>query len=339
MNELAARASDGVTETLMNPHTERSFRRLLAGDADESEQIALAEALGVDVAALAAGTDTGFAGIRDQLRAAVDEEVDVADDVLALLAAEEAFGALGDDLRAAFGGFELDLGDSVMEALGAEEEDTAGIEISAFADGEVDDQRRAEVARRLMRDVSARETIREHAELGASIRAAVSGDVDVWADVARAIGAETAESAPAAEDPAADDASWAPIGHQLRAAVDGPRIDVSEAVMAAVNPPARSLPRWVSLWAPIVSLAAAAAVLFSLVPPSLPPEPVVDGPVASVQEDFILGAVNDAQVEEVEYGQGVSGGIIEPQGEGDVMVIVVDDSALAVVEHGTESHL
>jgi hypothetical protein len=70
-------------------------------------------------------------------------------------------------------------------------------------------------------------------------------------------------------------------------------------------------------------LALAAAAMFAVFPPveTLPTE------VVSAWT-FELGLVNDAQVEDIAYAEGVVGTVIAPQDAGDVMVIVVDDSAL-----------
>jgi hypothetical protein len=211
--------------------------------------------------------------------------------------------------------------------------DREAMEIAAFADGEVPDAVRAEVARRLLRDASARAAITAQAELGAALRAAV-GDIqlpDVWFNVAGAIGVEsdpaTAPLVPANTE-AEVDAGWLPIAAALREAVRAPAVDVAPVVLASVTPYTREMPRWASLWAPLAAFAAAAAVLVSLVPS--PP----DNPTPPVQVAFALGAVNDAQMEEVEYADGVVGGVISPEEVGDVMIIVMDDSALAAVEPG-----
>lgn len=299
-------------ELPMPSRIDHILRRTLTGPPldppDEAELAELAAWAEVPPEALVALTDAGFAPTRDGLRAAVSSPVDLADDVMAALADDEAFAPLGASLRDAFAG-EIDLADDIFAAL-PERPSADEVEISAFSDGEVDPTRRTEISRRLMRDPDARAAIAAHAELGAALREALAAPpIDVWAGVARDIGAEV------------DD--WDEVAGALREAVQAPTVDVSAEVMAAIAPPARSMPRWFAIGGPVLVFAAAAALLFALVPtPGPSGTGVLTGPV------FELASVNDAQVEDMEYAAGVVGTVIAPEGAGDVMVIVVDDSAL-----------
>ena len=230
----------------------------------------------------------------------------------AWMQADDGFGAVADALREAVG----DGIDVTAEVDARLVEDHRAMEVSAFADGEVPDDVRADVARRLMRDAASRGAISAQAELGAAVRAAVVSDpVDVWPGVARAIGGQVPD----------EEAEWRAIAGAIRDRLVEPSIDVSAAVMAAVEPYERPSARWVRYGAPVAVFAAAAAVLLALVPPALDPE------VETVAA-FELSAINDARVEDIQYAAGVVGTVIPPQGIGDVMVIVIDDSALAQAE-------
>lgn len=318
----------------------RELREWMDGAAEAAPLAAALEALApgeIDVAddvMAALQLDEAFAPLGLALRDAVVADVDsaglaaidpgdLADDVMAALHLDAAFEPVGAALRDAVARPADGMGDGMGDIVGdilaaidaAEAADLREQEISAFADGEVDAAARSEVTRRLLRDPAARATITAQAELGAAIRDAVRGvdPIDVWPAVATAIGAPEVD----------EEALWAPLGEALRDAVQAPRIDVSAAVMAEVAPPERArAPRWFSLGSPLLVFAAAAALVVAL----LPSDPTDPPAVASV---FVPGQINDAEVEDLMYGEGVTGGIIAPENEGEIMVIVVDDSALA----------
>ena len=332
----------------MPPRIADILRRAEAGDVGEDELVALQQWLDdaappsplgdaltappVDVAddvMAALALDAAFAPSGEALRAALAPAVtpvDVVDDVMAAITLDAAFAPFGSALREAVAPPEgLDIVGDILAAIdAAEAADHSEMEIAAFADGEVPADVRAEVARRLLRDPAARAAITAQAELGAAIRDAVrSVEIDAWPAVARGIGAREVD----------EEALWAPIGEALRDAVRAPRIDVAAAVMDSVAPPARSwAPKWFSFGSPVLVFAAAAALIVSILP-----GPATDVPiVASV---FVPGQVNDAEVEDMAWAEGVTGGIIAPEGEGGIMVIVVDDSALAAVDAPSEAWL
>lgn len=308
------------------------LRRAVAGDRRVDVADAVMSALGADEDAAPLGVD---------LRSALGGGVDIADLVMDAVAEDDAFAPVAATLRAAVGTDvgSVEVADFVMASIEAAEAasleapttdlhapDQAEMEISAYFDGEIAAGDRAGVARRLMRDAAARTQVAAYAQLAGELRDAVRSQPDVWADVAHAIGADVE-----------DEAAWSDVAGALRASVTDPAFDVADAVMAGVDAgasrrplPAPTLPRWASVWAPVAAFAAAAAVVFSLLPATVAPLAPVAAPSVAVLEvaGFQLATVNDAEVEDMEYAEGVLGGIIPPQADGEPLVIVVDDSAL-----------
>lgn len=299
---------------------------------------AVMEALVAENAASTLGDE-----LRDVL--AGPPEFDLADLIMGAIEAEAAFAPVGAALRDAVADVPVDLADLVMGALGAEAAavsaaDAAEMEISAWFDGEIAVAERTVVARRMMRDLGARAQVGAYAQLAGNLRDAVRSSPDVWSGVAHAIGADVD-----------DDQGWAEITAALRDAVTAEPVDIAAAVMAGIDTrrtqpvlaPRPAFPRWATVWAPVAAFAAAAAVVFALTPSTVvqPVAPVAPAPLAVAEvADFQLAKVNDAEVEDMEYADGVMGGIIPPQADGEPLVIVVDDSALlAAADVPSGTHL
>jgi len=280
-----------------------------------------------------------WASIRAQLRAAVDAPVDVGPEVLAAL--EEP--AWASALREAVAG-PVDVTDAVMseldepawgadlKALLAEPVDVVDAvlseidtlparELMAYGDGETAPALRAATAGRLLRDAEARAALTAQAELGAELRSAVArgGELDVWNEVAAAIGADPHHVE-----------GWEATASELRRAVAVP-VDVAPAVMAAVDPARRSLPRWASLGAPLGLMAAAAAALLAVVftgpvdgarvggalvtTPAVPPVVVAE---------LALAAVNDVQVEDIQTTGDMVAQVVQFDDGGPTFIILDD---------------
>ena len=204
----------------MNERTPRASVEVMAPTLPEPTPEALREAL----------ADPGFAPLAEALRAAVAGRpgVDVANDVMAMIEADGQSAPLGADLRAALSEpWDVDLADLVMGAIAGAElaaADPAEMEISAYFDGEIVAAERAGVARRMMRDPSARGPVAAYAQLAGDLREAVHAPSDVWSGVAHAIGADVE-----------DEQGWAEVTAALRDAVTASPIDVSAAVMAGIE--------------------------------------------------------------------------------------------------------
>ncbi len=273
--------------------------RAFDGEADEAERAEL----------LAWSEAEPRLAALSELRAALREALaapgpcDVAADVMALLAEEDAWTPLGGLLVEALRSdgpaplAALDVVDGVMAALADEDEARWAPVGSLIAD---------------------------------AVRAE-AGTVDVWGAVAEVVDAEPAGWAPVAEALRAE-----------LVTPDAPVVDVADAVMDVVAPvstvvplpvPAGrgGFPRWASLGVPLAAVAslAAAALLFVL---SSGPGPVIGpGPEAATE---VLAAVaplastNDALVEELSTGEAVVAAQVMQFEEGGPTIIFVEEAEL-----------
>lgn len=294
--ELLTRAFDGETTP--------SEREELAALADAEPRLA------------------ALAELRDALRAAlaVPGPVDVAGEVMGILAEDAGWG-LGGAIREAVGG-PVDVADAVMAGVDEAAWAPIGAAIAEAVRIEID------VADAVMAEVDA-----DDGWLGEALRDATARPVDVWAGVADAIGAER-------------DAvhGWDEVAAPLRAAFAAiPKVDVADGVMAAITRGeaevahgeaveilraetrggAPKMPLWASLGGPLLAFAAAAALLFTVLPPPGPPRPA-DG--AAVQ----LATVNDAQVEEISAAQDVVVQVMQFEDGGPTFILVDDPSGSGV---------
>ncbi len=205
----------------------------------------------------------------------------------------------------------------LMASIWAGIEDSDAMLLSAFGDGEVHGPRRALVSRTALREAAAQSQLQAHARIGAQVRdAAVQGaEVDLWAAIGASIGADDVE-------PEND------VGDELREAVSAlPGIDVAAEVMAAVAPRERSMPRWVALGGPIVALAMAALVLLAVVPNlAMPPGASSKASIAQFAP-FVMSAVNDAQVEDLETAHDVVAQVVQFDDGGPTFILVDESGA------------
>jgi hypothetical protein len=229
--------------------------------------------------------------------------VDVVADVMAILAEDAAFASVGGALRAALD-VPFDLSDAVMAAVARPEPD---LELSAFSDGEAKDGRA--VAARLKDDAAARDTLAAWAEAGHQLREATARPVDVWPGVAGEIGVDV-DHVP----------GWEPVAEQLRAALKDERFDIAGAVMARIDPPAKKMPAWTSLWVPLAGFAVAAALLFAVVPP--PSTEVVDMMQKAAVATMRLSTTNDLQVEEITGGDNVVVQVVQFEENGPTFIMI-----------------
>lgn len=135
-------------------------------------------------------------------------------------------------------------------------------------------------------------------------------EIDVWPSVAEQIGA----------DPA-DVEGWAPIQAQLKAAFEGaPKIDVTDAVMAAVRPAAANNVRHFPVWIPVVvAMASAAGLLLVASWAFLTAGPNVVAPMTAA---FTLHQDNDAQVEDLSTPEGSTASVIQFEDGGPTFIVV-----------------
>lgn len=261
-----------------------------------------------------AADGTATPGEMDELRARLDADVeplglagvappvDVADAVMGWLEEEAAFAPVAAALREAVAR-PVDVVDAVLSGI----DDLPAIEVMAFADGESPAEARPGLAARLLRDPSARAAIAAQAELGAALRDAVNAhEVDVWPAVAEALGVDPWHVE-----------GWEATADALRAEIAARApVDVAGAVLARLDPPARRMPAWVSLGVPLGMLAAAAAVLLTV---------VALAPLGEGAAPFLLASVNDLQVESLETAPEVQAQVLQFD-EGGPTIILIDDS-------------
>ena len=201
-----------------------------------------------------------------------------------------------------------DLGASIWAAL----EDSDAMLLSAFGDGEVHGDARARVTRSAMRGGQAE--LQANARLGAQLRESSAADVDLWSAIGASIGASDIEAEP---DIAAE------LNEAVRAL---PTIDVAAQVMSRVTPRERSMPRWASIGAPLLALAMAAMVLLAVIPNlEMPAGKAGSASLAQVAAPFVMSAVNDAQVEDLETASDVVAQVVQFD-DGGPTFILVDES-------------
>lgn len=241
----------------------------------------------------------------DSLRSLVDlPPVDLADEVLAGVETP----AWSEALRAAVM-HPVDVTDAVMAGIEALPE----LERMAFGDGELTGREQAEAAGRFLRDAASRAALAAYAGTGAELREAVGGggDVDVWNDVAAAIGAAPVEVE-----------GWEQTASQLRASVAARApIDVADIVMRHIQPAVRRMPLWASLGGVGALAAAAAALLAIFVAPSAPSSRLGAELSAS---SFLLAAVNDAQVEDIATAGDMVAQVVQFDDGGPTFIILDD---------------
>jgi anti-sigma factor RsiW len=299
---------------VMDPHPpdrlEELLMRALDGEATAAERAELLSH--ADAEPRLAALEELRAALREALT--VPGPVDLAADVLAALEADAAWSPFGAALREAVRPPPLlDLADGVMAELDAQE-------LSAYFDGELPPERNAAVAGRLLRDPTARATLAGYASVGEGLRDTTAGEVDVWPAVAEGIGVE-ADAVP----------GWDGVANDLRAAFAAlPAVDVAGAVMAAIEPPRVRMPLWASLGGPLLGFAMAAALLFAvMIPDSAKLGPANPAGLTASVADLRLGAVNDAQVEDISAPQDVVVQVMQFE-DGGPTFILVDDAPSGV---------
>lgn len=332
MNEPGA----GASEQLMTP-----FRPALepapltAAELDLLRAVDGAQVLGVDQPSFPADAIEALRLPGERLRALlVGVQIDVVDGVMEGVDSEGfpmLAAALAADIDVAPGVFEAldsapialrdvlpeappDLSDFIFAGLA----DADSMLLSAFGDGEISGATRSAVSRRALRDSAAQAELQASSRIGERVRAAATdvAPIDLWGAIADTIGADAGHAAATAD-----------VGVALRDALGGlDAIDVAPEVMAAVAPRAREMPRWASLGAPILAFAMAALVLLAVVPSmaTLPGKRLGDS-LAQVAPAFVLGAVNDAQVEDIETSKDVVAQVVQFD-DGGPTFILVDES-------------
>lgn len=317
LNEAPVGASNGSMDASLS-RLETLLMRAFDGEADGGEReelLAWAEA------------EPRLAELVE-LRSALREALaapgpcEVAGDVMALLEEESAWAPLGAALRDALSPPPMDFAGDILAALApakaAAAEPTAAaevaavaadpdLELSAFFDGVLDGDRKTAVVARLKSDIGARATLQAWADNGRLLREGVAKDVDVWPEVARAIGTEPDHVS-----------GWEPVAAQIREAFASiPHIDVSGAVQAAIEPRLARMPRWASLWVPLAGFAVAAALLFAVLP-----TPRSGSALVSDMGAFALSARNDADVEQIEAAEDVVVQVMQFEDGGPTFILV-----------------
>ena len=332
MNEPGA----GASEQLMTPfRPELEPAPLTAAELDLLRAVDGAQVLGTDEASFPADTLQALRLPGERLRALfVGVSIDVVDGVMEGVDSE-GFPMLAEALAA-----DIDVVPGVFDALDSEPvalrdvlpdapsdladfifaglDDADSMMISAFGDGEVSGAARAAVSRRVLRDSEAQAELQRSSRIGERVRAAASdvAPVDLWGAIADSIGADAGDAAASAD-----------LSLAMRDALGGLQpIDVAPEVMAAVEPRERAMPRWASLGAPIAAFAMAALVLLAVVPSmaTLPGKGLGDS-LAQVAPAFVLGSVNDAQVEDIETSKDVVAQVVQFD-DGGPTFILVDES-------------
>lgn len=186
----------------------------------------------------------------------------------------------------------VDVADLVMAALPPEE-----AWLSAFADGQLDGERRERIAARVRTDAAARDTVAAFAQVSVGLSEAMASargpTPQVWPAVARALGLDP-EQVPGWDETLLREAVLAEAG----------RVDVIPGVLASVRPAAAARPAAVELplWRrlvqsfslPALGLATAAALLLSF--PAYSPD--AQGPVS-----FRVAPVNHVEIEDISTDQ------------------------------------
>ena len=262
--------------------------------------------------------------LRADLRAAVVEPVDVADAVMRQLA-DDAAWSMGPALRDAVAAPPIDLADAVLAALAPASGDAtdADIALSAYFDGALSPEATAAAAARADADPASRETLAAYAAIGEALRASTARNRDLWPPIAAGIGV-----APDAVH------GWEDVARPLRSAFAAlPPVDVADAVLDAVAPPAaRRMPPWVSLGGPVVAFALAASLLFSILPPVAVPSPAAPEGEASpaVEPPVQFAQVNDARIEELSAGKDVVVQVMQFEANGPTFILVDEPSGSGV---------
>lgn len=315
---LAPRALESDARLLALAELRNAIRTSLAAPpVDVAEGVM--EALDADAAWAPFGADLAHAlGVPPE---GVPALGDLSDAVMAEIEADAAWAAAGSTLRsdlvAAVRSPPIDIADLVMSSIDPD------AELSACFDGELPPERTAVVAARLLRDPSARHQMAAFANVGEGLRSATHRGFaqpgsGVWAGVADAIGVERDVVH-----------GWDAIATPLREAfAEIPPIDVSGAVMAAIEPPVVRMPRWASLGGPLLAFAMAAALLFAVLPmsrnASFPSDGAPQTASVSAAPDLRLAAINDAHVEELSAANDVVVQVMQFEANGPTFILVDD---------------
>lgn len=212
-------------------------------------------------------------------------------DELATLLEDDAAAPLGELLREEAG--VIDVIDAVMSAIEPEYE-----LLSAYADGQLDGERREAVSARLSRDPAARAQIAAFAQISSALSEGIQAERGptpaVWPAVAARLGIDP-EAVP----------GW--DGALLREAVraEAGVVNVVPEVQAALRPTARvaaaepsfgdRVRAWLSTWSlPALGFAAAAALLLSF--PNAAPQ-------GSSATSFRVAPINHVQIEDISTDQ------------------------------------
>ena len=277
-------------------------------DLADQQDLGLGSVLGglqVDLLSAASGSDDFFA------------RLEMLDDVTPSAAGMRAGGVTvrGAGIAGLLPSPPLDLTDAIFNALG----DSDDMLLSAFGDGELVGPERARVTRRALSDAASQSSLQANGRLGAQVReAATAGaSLDLWGTIAGGIGADAGETEGGEE-----------VGVALRRAVaELPVIDISAEVMAQVVPRVRRTSRWMGSVAPLLALAAAAMVLVGIVPGLVGQtgNAVHTGSLSQLAAPFVMAAVNDARVEDLETSKDVVAQVVQFD-DGGPTFILVDDS-------------
>lgn len=306
--------------TLLDDLTDVEFDSAMFRQALAPPPVDIADAV---MQALADGADEASAApLRSMLRAAVapPEPLDFSDDIMALLAEDSLHtpNVVGDVLRdhladAALAGDGV--ADDVMALLGAEDPSLRDALRAAVESPPLD-----------LSDAifSAIQAEGEPDSLGDSIRAAVQAPVDVWPVVADAIGAEPVTG-------------WSATAQALREAVQV-KVDVSDAVMAAIQPQRVSAPTITPsraatpvarhsshrrmFWAPV----AATGAVFGMAAALILVLRIFTSGTTEVNLAFAMAALNDLQVEDLSTAEGNMVQVMQFEENGPTFIII-DDAA------------
>jgi hypothetical protein len=310
VNEPAARASDPSMDPNPPSRVDLLLMRAFDGEADAAERAELSAW---------AEAEPRLAAM-EELRAALREALaapgpcDVAADVMAVIAEEEAWAPLGEVFAEALRAEvqPVAVADDVMAALGAT--------LAMVPEDEA-----------------------AWAPIGAQIAAAVRAEartVDVWPAVAEVVAAEPA--------------GWTIVSEALRSELGAgaPTVDVADAVMAGIagrrgtslpatrsddavvdEPPRRAssrFPMWASIGFPVAAVAAlaAAAMIAVLVPGTAPvaPKPAPTSTAALAVSPIAVS--NDARVEELSTGEAAVAAQVMQFEDGGPTIIFVEEAEL-----------
>lgn len=299
VNEPAPRASDPLMDPNPPSRVELLLMRAFDGEADAGERAELSSWAEAEPRLAELGE------LRAALRAALEVPgpCDVAADVMALLAEEDAWAPLGGLFAEALGPAEVSavaVADDVMAALGASDE-------AAWA------------------------------PIGAQIAEAVraeAGTVDVWPAVAELVAAEPAGWAPVSDALRVELVAEAPAVDVVDAVMAAVSSAAPVPLPAQVGRPRRAssrFPLWASIGFPVAAVAAlaAAAMLAVLLPgaSSVAPKAVVP-PSAVLAAVSPLAGANDARVEEISTGDAAVAAQVMQFEDGGPTIIFVEEAEL-----------